>query len=149
MLVRAMTLDDCDALEILRDEATLGIDPRAELGGAMTRAWVACDAPSGPALGYALCWWVVDELQILAFGVLPSARRRGVGRELLAQVIAAARAAGAQRVTLEVGRNNLAAARLYEDAGFVVFNVRHQYYRKTGEDALEMELRVSASPELS
>ena len=149
MLVRAMTLDDCDALESLRHEAALGIDPRAELGGPMTRAWVVCDAKSGPALGYALCWWVVDELQILAFGVLPGARRRGVGRELLTQVLSAARAAGAARVTLEVGRHNLAAARLYAGAGFVVFNVRPQYYRKTREDALEMELSMSAAAGVS
>ena len=104
----------------------------------IARAWVAC-SPGGDPLGYLLGWWVVDELEVLALGVLPSARRRGVGRALLDHAITATRTAGGHRITLEVGRNNAAARRLYEAAGFSVFNVRTGYYRATGEDALEME----------
>jgi ribosomal protein S18 acetylase RimI-like enzyme len=142
MLIRDMTLEDCDVLEALWHEASLGVDPGPELGGRLTRAWVACATPSSGPLGYALGWWVVDELQLLGLGVLPTARRRGVGRLLLAHVLDAARAAGGRRVLLEVARGNAPALALYENAGFRVFNTRPKYYRATGDDALEMELAL-------
>lgn len=142
VLVRSLTLADCDALEPLAAE--LGsVDPRQELQRDLTRAWVAQDPTSPVALGYALGWWVVDELQLLAIGTLPVARRRGVARALLQHMIQAATEAGGRRISLEVARNNVAAVQLYESAGFRVFNVRRNYYRKTGEDALEMELELT------
>ena len=57
----------------------------------------------------------VDEL-----GVDASARRRGVGRALLAACEAEARRAGRSRLTLWVTMNNAGARRLYEGAGFSV-----------------------------
>jgi ribosomal-protein-alanine N-acetyltransferase len=140
MWVRRMTLADCDALEAEAAGAALELDTRAELARELTRAWVASDTPEGPARAYAIGWWVVDELQILALETLPMARRRGVARALLNEVIAAASAAGARRVTLEVREQNEAAVGLYRSAGFQVFNLRRGYYAKTGEHALEMEL---------
>ena len=140
-----MTLADCRALAALRDEPALGIEPESELAGHLTRAWVACE-PAGEPLGYLLGWWVVDELEILALGVVPSARRQGVGRALLAHAIAVTRGAGGRRITLEVGRDNAPARQLYEAAGFVVVNVRAGYYPATGEDALEMEHRLAPHP---
>jgi ribosomal-protein-alanine N-acetyltransferase len=141
VLVRRMTLADCDALEPLAAELG-GVDPRQELARDLTRAWVAHEPTSPVALGYALGWWVVDELQLLAVGTLPAARRRGVAQSLLGHVIEAATGAGGRRISLEVARNNVAAVRLYETAGFRVFNVRRNYYAKTGEDALEMALEL-------
>jgi ribosomal-protein-alanine N-acetyltransferase len=88
----------------------------------------------------------VDELELLAVASLPEARRRGVGRTLLANVVAWTRSAGGARVTLEVARNNAAARALYESAGFACFHVRRGYYRESGEDALELELLLSATP---
>lgn len=141
VLVRRMTLADCDALEPLAAELG-GVDPHQELARDLTWAWVAHDPASPVVLGYALGWWVVDELQLLAVGTLPAARRRGVARALLGHVIAAAAGAAGRRISLEVARNNVAAVRLYESAGFHVFNVRRNYYAKTREDALEMELEL-------
>lgn len=139
-----MTPADCDALEPLAAE--LGsVEPRQELGRELTRAWVAHEPCSSAALGYALGWWVVDELQLLAVGTLPAARRRGVARALLGHVIQAATAAGGRRISLEVARSNVAAVLLYESAGFRVFNVRRNYYARTREDALEMELELARS----
>ncbi|HTV17875.1 MAG TPA: GNAT family N-acetyltransferase [Polyangiaceae bacterium] len=139
MLIRDLSPDDCDALEPLRAEPSLNIDPRVELSKPLVRAWVACDAADGAPLGYVLGWWLVDELEIHAVGVLPSARRRGVARRLLEHAMASARTHGGRRLLLEVARSNSAARRLYESLGFVVFNVRRGYYRATGDDALEME----------
>ncbi|HEU4578480.1 MAG TPA: GNAT family N-acetyltransferase [Polyangiaceae bacterium] len=136
--LRPMTLADCQLLGRVFAELPGNLDPRAELARELTRSWVACDE-SGP-LGFALAWWVVDELELLALATLPEARRRGVARRLLDELCAWARRAGAHRVTLEVASGNSAARALYENAGFATFNVRRGYYRANGDDALEMEL---------
>lgn len=135
-----MTLEDCAPLAQLFGQVPGNVDPHQELPRALTRGWVASDAASGRLLGYALGWWIVDELQLLALATWPDARRRGVGRRLLAEVVSATRAAGGARVTLEVARGNGAALALYEGAGFQCFHVRRGYYRHSGEDALELEL---------
>ena len=144
MLIRAMTVEDCDALAALREDPHLTFDPRVELENPLTRAWVATARAGTPPLGYALGWWVIDELQLLALAILPEARRRGVGRRLLEHVLESTRASGGQRVILEVARGNTPARQLYEGAGFRVFNVRARYYPATGDDALEMERSLCA-----
>jgi ribosomal-protein-alanine N-acetyltransferase len=146
MLIREMTLQDCEVLERLREEPTLHLDPRVELDGRLTRAWVASPAGTVAPVAYALGWWVVDELELLALGVLPEARRQGIARRLLDHVVATTRDRGGRRITLEVGRSNSPARQLYESAGFKVFNVRPNYYRTTGDDALEMEHVIEAAP---
>lgn len=56
--------------------------------------------------------------RIAGMGVVPEARRQGVGRDLLAAGVAMARQAGYRRLVLEVIEENLAARALYEAAGF-------------------------------
>ena len=68
----------------------------------------------------------------------------GAGRAA-ADALATGGAAGGARVTLEVARSNKAALALYEGAGFECFHVRRGYYRHSGEDALELELLLSAT----
>lgn len=55
---------------------------------------------------------------LYAVWVAPEARGRGVGRALVGQVIAWARAAGYRSLRLVVGDANIPAQRLYADAGF-------------------------------
>jgi ribosomal protein S18 acetylase RimI-like enzyme len=50
----------------------------------------------------------------------PSLRGRGLGRALVTELIAEARQAGLQRLTLETYSDLTAAARIYRDAGFRV-----------------------------
>jgi ribosomal protein S18 acetylase RimI-like enzyme len=51
-------------------------------------------------------------------GVVPAMRGRGCGRALVAQALRAARAGGADALTLFVDHRNAPARRLYADAGF-------------------------------
>lgn len=139
-----MLIADCDGLEALFAEVPGNVEPRAELARPLTRAWIARASEPGAVLGYLLAWWIVDEIELLALATLPEMRRQGVARALLGTLVDAARANGARRITLEVARGNVAALGLYESQGFQVFNVRRGYYRKTGEDALEMELAIAA-----
>jgi [ribosomal protein S18]-alanine N-acetyltransferase len=144
MRVRPMSPADADALADFVATVPGSVDPGHELTRPEARAWVACDAGSEVPLAYVVCSSVVDEIELLALGTRPEARQRGLARALLHRVISFAGESGARRVCLEVGAKNEAARRLYESAGFAMFNVRRAYYRETGEDALEMELKLAA-----
>jgi ribosomal-protein-alanine N-acetyltransferase len=94
-------------------------------------------------VGYAGVWLMVDEAHITTFGVLPDARRTGVGARMLLAVADLALELGAARLTLEVRPTNAPARRLYERFGFAEVGRRPRYYTDDGEDAL-----VMTTPEL-
>lgn len=113
---------------------------REELVRPWSRVRAARDEAGG-VLGYALFWLVVDEVQLLNVAVAMGARRRGIGRALVLDMLAYARERGAVRVLLEVRSSNAPAIALYERLGFERFNVRERYYAD-GEDAIEMQLAL-------
>ncbi|MFO1060154.1 MAG: GNAT family N-acetyltransferase [Dongiaceae bacterium] len=86
-------------------------------------------ADEGPA-GFILLRAAADEAEILSLAVLPAARRRGVGRQLLAEAIDRLVEAGVRRLVLEVAENNAAARGLYAGAGFAEVGRRPGYYRQ-------------------
>lgn len=90
----------------------------------------------GPILAYASAYLVASELQINDVAVLPEARRRGLARKLLADLLELARARGATLATLEVRPSNGAARALYAGLGFVEVGRRAGYYAESGEDAV-------------
>jgi [ribosomal protein S18]-alanine N-acetyltransferase len=102
--------------------------------------------PERSVAGFAAFWKVVDEMHINNLAIHPDWRGRGLGRRLLAGVLAAAYGMGVRRATLEVRRSNLAAQRLYAAAGFRVVGVREGYYAQPVEDALVLSTAVE-SPE--
>lgn len=111
----------------------------------LARTWARLRVARGPGrvvLGYVLFWHVADEVHLLNVAVDPAWRRQGVGRALVEDVLAYARAHDASKVLLEVRASNDAAIRLYERLGFVRFNVRRRYYAD-GEDGVEMVLAVT------
>ena len=61
---------------------------------------------------------------VLGMGLLPQFRRQGIGRRLIAQSLAAARAFGLQRVELMVRENNANAIALYKQMGFEIEGVQ-------------------------
>jgi ribosomal-protein-alanine N-acetyltransferase len=103
-----------------------------------------------------LCCWVlarhsvIDAYGIMAFGadtvhilnlcVRPESRRQGLGRQVLAHLLALARSRQATTALLEVRVSNHAAIALYEAMGFTTVRVRKGYYRMAQgrEDALVM-----------
>lgn len=60
-------------------------------------------------------------------GVVPEARRRGFGRELMRKALAEARAAGASCLTLSVDARNRPAWDLYHSLGFASFDRREVF----------------------
>jgi ribosomal-protein-alanine N-acetyltransferase len=98
------------------------------------------DSADGKILGFLCRWMVADECHVLNVAVHPDSRRRGSGGVLMGEAIVEARNRGADVVTLEVRRSNLAARQLYRKFEFEERRLRRHYYGP-GEDAIIMELR--------
>ncbi|GAB4520874.1 MAG: ribosomal protein S18-alanine N-acetyltransferase [Anaerolineales bacterium] len=89
-------------------------------------------------VGMLVAWLLVDELHIATIGVLPEARRCGIGRQLLAHAFRLGKARGATTSTLEVRVSNLPAQALYHQFGYTTVGRRRKYYKDNNEDALLM-----------
>ena len=93
-------------------------------------AWVRiARAPDDAPLGFTLCRRIGPEAELLLIGVVPGARRSGVGAALLAAASADAKAHAATTMFLEVRDGNTAALALYGAAGYAVVGRRRDYYR--------------------
>ena len=91
-------------------------------------------------LGYALLR-VLDDAELLQIGVDEACRRQGIGRKLMQEVL---RLSEGKNLFLEVREGNQAARRLYAGCGFSEIGRRKRYYADPQEDAILMELPLSA-----
>ncbi|MFZ5633815.1 MAG: ribosomal protein S18-alanine N-acetyltransferase [Bacillota bacterium] len=94
----------------------------------------------GKVAGYAGMWIVLDEAHITNVAVHPGYRGRGIGRELMMELLSRAAVLGAVKVTLEVRVSNQVARNLYESLGFENRGLRRKYYSDNNEDAVIMWL---------
>lgn len=99
-------------------------------------------ARRGSVIGYAVASVAGDVVELQRIGVDPAHRRQGVAGKLLDQVIDLARAAGSDRVLLEVREDNQDALGFYAARGFVELARRPRYYRD-GTTAVVMERSVT------
>ena len=95
----------------------------------------------GEIAGYVGMQFVLDEGYISNVAVSESARRRGAGGALIAELLERAQKLGLAFVTLEVRESNLPAISLYAKHGFAVEGRRKNYYEKPRENALIMTRR--------
>ena len=91
-------------------------------------------------VGYAGIWNVAGEAQVMRVAVRKALRNRGLGLQLMQELIHKARESGAEAMTLEVRESNVAAQKVYERCGFVSQGVRPHYYEDTHEGAVIMWL---------
>ncbi len=115
-----------------------------ELADRATRTYLVAESRDGDLLGSGGVMCIAETAQILTVGVLPQARRRGVGRVLVRGLIAEARRRRAEELLLEVRMDNAAARSLYESEGFGSLGVRRGYYEGGRVDALTMRLPLTA-----
>ena len=95
--------------------------------------------------GFVLGRVVAGEAEVLTLAVAPEARRRGLGRKLLARFIYQARLRAAETAFLEVAAGNAAARALYLAGGFAESGRRKRYFHSpdgTHEDAIVMARRL-------
>ena len=113
-IVRAGTRDDIAAIAAIEAESfprPMGTEPPwnertlgEELQRPHSRLYVV--AVGEEVIGYCLLWLVVDEAEILTLAVIPSRRRRGIGGQLLEEVMSAVAAEGAHAIYLDVRESN-------------------------------------------
>ncbi|MEN6451546.1 MAG: ribosomal protein S18-alanine N-acetyltransferase [Thermoguttaceae bacterium] len=80
-------------------------------------------------------------IHVLNFAVAESARRRGVGSQMIAKLCAKLSSQRRSRIVLEVRETNLAAQLFFRENGFRAVSVLRCYYADTPEDAYMMQFR--------
>lgn len=144
-LMRRAGLDDLDAIMGI-EVSTFDTDawsPRAmasELDNPHTYYLVALADDGDDIQGYAglLSPRGAPQADIQTIAVAESARRKGLGRAMMLQLMTEARQRGASEVFLEVRADNPGAQTLYEQLGFEAIAVRPRYYQPDGVDAVVM-----------
>lgn len=133
MTIRAATEGDQDVLRELWEEFDAELDGEPYLRETWEEAWddlsvtvrdgvaLIAEADDGRAIGFVFC--VLGDrgrrtAHVTDIYVRPEARRSGVGRALLAELVEPARAAGLDHVSLEVLVGNSDARRLYDRLAF-------------------------------
>ena len=140
MTIREMSASDIDGVAAL--EAEIFSMPWSARGFADTLHredvlfLVACEGEN--LLGYVGVYCTADEGEITNVAVAQSARRRGVGRALIGELIRALADRKIFRIVLEVRASNEPALHLYEQEGFAVVGTRKNFYEKPTEDAYVM-----------
>ena len=96
------------------------------------------------AAGFSLSRTGVDDEELLLFAVTPEHRNKGIGQYIINKLICAARRRGANRLVLEMRRDNPAES-LYRKNGFQPIGIRRNYYRKSDTswiDAITFECLI-------
>jgi len=142
-----MTRAHIDALmpferEMFGTEAWSADGYRAELADTRHRYYLAAVDENESLLGWAGVRVVGDTAEILTVGVVPQARRQGIGGRLLAMLLDEATRRGAVEAFLEVRVDNTAAQQLYEQARFVRVGIRRGYYAEGRVDAVVMRRAI-------
>ncbi|HVU93546.1 MAG TPA: ribosomal protein S18-alanine N-acetyltransferase [Jatrophihabitans sp.] len=144
-----MTVAHIDALlpyerEMFGTEAWTASSYRSELADTRYRYYVAVESDEGALLGWAGVMVLQDAAEILTVGVVPSARRAGLARLMLADLLDEAVRRGAKEAFLEVRVDNEPARSLYRREGFEEVGRRPGYYDAGRVDAVTMRKELPA-----
>lgn len=95
-------------------------------------------------IGFALYQTTDTEAEILTLGILPPLRKKNAGSVLLSKAKQHLAYNGIERIFLDVSQTNVAAQKLYENAGFKKVGKRKNYYTEGEEksDALLLEITL-------
>ena len=92
-------------------------------------------------VGFAMCWYIMDECHIGNIAVHPDYRQKGIATRLLDKLLEGCKEHGTNSILLEVRVSNIPAQELYKKLGFEELVIRKQYYKNpdgTYEDAIIM-----------
>jgi len=143
--LRDMTMADLDAVISIEQQVhshpwTRGMFIDALTHGNICKVYAA----EKQIVGYAVLMAALDEVQLLDISIERTFHRKGLGKKLLAAMLAFTREKAFSRMILEVRRSNVAAYALYHKAGFSDIGVRRGYYpaENNREDAIVMEYKL-------
>ncbi len=140
-VIRNASEEDLDALQRLEERCFSLPWTREQLRGSLPNErneFLAAVSDEGTLLGYIGMTTVLDEGCISNVAVEPAARRGGIGRALVREMLRRAELRKLAFVTLEVREHNESAIALYAGEGFVPVGKRRGYYERPREDALLM-----------
>ena len=100
---------------------------------------------AGKMAGFILMGALTDQTDIITLAVSPSARGRGIAKQLVRAAEAEAAARGAEIIFLEVAEDNAAAIALYKGAGYRAIGKRKNYYRREGGRVSALTMRKDLS----
>ncbi|MGL5206445.1 MAG: ribosomal protein S18-alanine N-acetyltransferase [Acidaminococcaceae bacterium] len=142
IVTRAMSAADLKAVQIIEQESfhdSWTVESwLSELNNDLAHYIVL--EQEGAIRGFAGFWLIAGEAQVTRVAVAKNERGKGMGKDLTEALVASAWQAGAESVTLEVRKSNIAAQTVYTKTGFAVSGVRPQYYEDNKEDAIIMWL---------
>jgi len=97
----------------------------------------------GAVIGFAFVQRILDEAHLLDIAIAPSHRGKGLGRELLRQLMDEVLVSGVTIWFLEVRVSNVTAISLYQSLGYNELSLRRNYY--DGPDGKEDALLMACS----
>jgi ribosomal protein S18 acetylase RimI-like enzyme len=118
---------DCPDVNGIRSIVEIIDGHKADAGREPETWWLALqeECPVGVLLVTESADW--KSWEVAYIGVVPEARRRGIGRELMLKAIGEANRAKAEQLTLSVDARNRPAITLYRQLGFERYDSREVY----------------------
>ncbi len=150
MLIRSATPDDVPAIRALEQRAETAAhwaereyDALFAAEAPPRIALIASDEVASEVLGFVVARGATAEWEIENVVVAEGKRIRGIGVQLVREMLIRAKSSGATSVLLEVRESNVAARRLYEKLGFTRHGRRIGYYHGPEEDALLLHFSMT------
>jgi len=138
---RYMTLDDLPHIMLIEQDAFSVPWTKEAFENELTNNQLAhymAVEYDGVVIGYGGLWLIAGEAHITNIAIHSVYRGRGLGKQLVQQLIRTAAVLGANKMTLEVRVKNVVAQHVYRQFGFVEAGIRPKYYADNDEDALIM-----------
>ena len=142
-----MGSDAAAIAELSRDTIEAGLPwrwrvPEIERFIASERHNVIVAERAGDLRGFAVMGYGERDAYLALLAVVPEARRTGLARRLLGWLLKTADVAGIANMNVELREDNLAAQRLYEEAGFVIHDRKiGGYYGRVNQLRMRLALR--------
>jgi len=140
-MLRDMILADVDDVVAIEQKLQHFPWSRENFSDAVNNGYLCyVDESQDMLRGYVILMPLIDEMELLNITVEESQQRKGLGREMLKEMLRIASTLEMKRMFLEVRLSNLAAISLYESVGFCIIGKRCNYYQSNygSEDALVM-----------
>jgi len=140
MQIRPMTKEDCEqvaAIEAASFSVPWSLKAFTETVEKENFRYFVAEE-EGEILGYCGFLFVLDEAEIPNVCVKSSARKRGVGRQMMSVLMDEAKKLGMAVLYLEVRESNMPARSLYLSLGFEENGIRKNFYEHPVEHAVLM-----------
>ncbi len=127
--IRKMQEDDLkQVLEISQRTETIAHWSEKQFSNELQKNDSFCFVLGEEIFGFAVCWKVLDELEISQIAISKDFRRKGIGWKFLQFLLSFAKENSCSLVNLEVMEFNFPALEFYKKAGFEIVGKRKNYY---------------------